>query len=63
MKQIPDEMELMQLCMAAPIQGDILPEVDYSFRIAVYGITCSSSLILVLGIFFLLHSTLTLETG
>lgn len=37
-KQIPDQMELMQLCMAAPIQGDILPGQQYSSSMATCGI-------------------------
>lgn len=31
-------MELMQVCMAAPIQGDILPEEECFFSMAAYGI-------------------------
>lgn len=37
-KQIPDQMELMQLCMAAPIEEDILPGEECSFSMAAYGI-------------------------
>lgn len=37
-KKIPDQMELMQLHMASPIQGDILPGEECSFLMVACGI-------------------------